>query len=86
MRENYFSEERLGIFRKVLTENNIPIEEDRIDYGGFWEGPTTAVMDKFLSSGKPIDCIISANDLMAMVQKTFRSRIESSGGCSGLGL
>lgn len=66
MRENYFSEERLKIFRKVLEENNIPIEEDRIDYGGFWEGPTTEVMDRFLSSGKPIDCIICANDLMAM--------------------
>lgn len=66
MRENYFSEERIGIFRKVLTENNIPIEEDRIDYGGFWEGPTSAVMDRFLASNKPIDCIICSNDLMAM--------------------
>ena len=66
MRNNYFSDERLEIFKKVLTENNIPIEEDRIGYGGFWEGPTSEVMDRFLSSGKPIDCIICANDLSAM--------------------
>ncbi len=66
MKNNIFSDERLAIFRKVMAENGLEVEEDRIDYGGFWEGPTTAVMDRFLSSGKPIDCIICANDLMAM--------------------
>lgn len=66
MKGNVFSDERLEIYKKVLTEHNIPIEEDRIGYGDFWEGPTSAVMDDFLSSGKKIDAIICANDYMAM--------------------
>ncbi len=66
MKDNSFSEERLEIYRKVLKENGIPVEEERIGYGDFWEGPTSEVMDWFLSSGQEIDAIICANDLMAM--------------------
>ena len=66
MKNNVFSDERLRIYIKVLKENNIPIEEDRIDWGDFWEEPTAKVMDKFLASGKEIDAIICANDFMAM--------------------
>ena len=63
---NPYSEERLAVFRRVMAENNIPVEEDRIGYGDFWEIPTGQVMDEFLASGKKIDAIICANDLMAM--------------------
>ena len=63
---NPYSEERLAVFRRVMAENNIPVEEDRIGYGDFWEIPTDEVMDRFLDSGKKIDAIICANDLMAM--------------------
>ena len=63
---NPYSEERLAVFRRVCAENNIEVEEDRIGYGDFWEVPTDKVMDDFLSSGKKIDAIICANDLMAM--------------------
>lgn len=63
---NVYSEERLEVFKKVLRENNIPVEEDRIGYGDFWEMPTEQVMNQFLESGKPIDAIICANDSMAM--------------------
>ena len=66
MKNNSFSDERLAVFKKVLTENNIPIEEDRIEWGDFWEGPTDIAVQKFLDSGKPIDAIICANDFMAM--------------------
>ncbi|MCQ2520586.1 MAG: GGDEF domain-containing protein [Lachnospiraceae bacterium] len=66
MKGNSFSEERLEIYRNVLTEKGIPIEEERIGYGNFWEGPTAEVMDWFLKSGQEIDAIICANDLMAM--------------------
>lgn len=66
MRGNSFSDERLEVYKKVLRKNNIPIEEDRIGYGDFWEGPTAQVMDEFLSSGKEIQAIICANDYMAM--------------------
>lgn len=63
---NPFAEDRLETYKRVLTENNIPIEEDRIGYGNFWEEPTAEVMDKFLASGKKIDAIVCANDFMAM--------------------
>ena len=63
---NPYSEERLAVFRRIMAENNIPVEEDRIGYGDFWEIPTGQVMDEFLSTGKKIDAIICANDLMAM--------------------
>ena len=65
-RNNPFSDERLAIFKQVMEENNIPIEDDRIDWGDFWEEPTERVVKKFLASGKPIDAIICANDAMAM--------------------
>lgn len=63
---NPFAEDRLETYKRVLKENNIPIEEDRIGYGNFWEEPTAEVMDKFLASKKKIDAIICANDFMAM--------------------
>ncbi len=65
-KDNEFSEERIEVYKKVLRENNIPIEDDRIGYGEFWEAPAAAVLQTFLDSGKPIDCIICANDMMAM--------------------
>ena len=66
IKDNPFSDERLEIFKKVMKENNLPIEEDRIDWGDFWEEPAERVVKKFLASGKPIDAIICANDSMAM--------------------
>lgn len=65
-RGNIFSEKRLNVFKKVLEENNIPFEEDRIGYGDFWEDPTALEMERFLKSGKEFDCVIAANDFMAM--------------------
>lgn len=65
-RGNKFSDDRIDVFRKVMAENNLTVEEDRIGYGEFWEQPTATVMDEFLSSGKNIDAIICANDFMAM--------------------
>ena len=66
LKNNIFSDQRLEVFKKVLRENNIRVEGDRIDWGDFWEEPTDKVMERFLASGKPIDAIICANDFMAM--------------------
>lgn len=73
---NSFSEERLEVFKKVMRENNIPIEDERIGYGDFWEKPTEQVMNQFLESGLPIDAIICANDTMAM---EVCSQLEKAG-------
>lgn len=63
---NPFADDRLATYKRVLEDNGIPVEDDRIGYGDFWEEPTDKVMDAFLASGKPIDAIVCANDYMAM--------------------
>lgn len=68
IKDNDFSENRLNIFRKVMAENNIPVEEERIGYGEFWAMPTEKVMDDFLNSDLPMpEAIICANDSMAII-------------------
>lgn len=65
--ENEVSERRLQIYKKVLEENNILFEEDRVGYGDFWEGPTRKVMENFMKPSKvPPEAIICANDSMAI--------------------
>lgn len=74
---NEYSESRLDIFRKVLTDHNIPVEEDRIGYGDFWADPTQKVLDKFLASPLPFpEAIVCANDIMAI---TAVNRLEAEG-------
>lgn len=64
---NSFSEERLESYKKVLRENNIPIDERRIGYGDFWDAPTRAVVEEFLSGKTELpQAIICANDTMAI--------------------
>ena len=65
-KDNPFSETRLACYKKVLLENGIEIEEDRIGYGDFWEYPASRETDRFMESGKEIEAIICANDTMAM--------------------
>lgn len=66
IKDNPYSETRLDVFKKVMAENSLTIEEDRIGYGNFWENPTAEVVDRFLASKKKIDAIICANDIMAI--------------------
>ncbi len=64
---NKFSEARIDVYKKVLKENNIPFEEDRLGYGDFWNQPTERVVEEFLASGKPLpEAIICCNDTMAI--------------------
>jgi diguanylate cyclase (GGDEF)-like protein len=63
---NPFSEERENIFRKVLTENNIPFTEDMIMYGEFWAKPAIACAEYIIRSGKVPRAVICANDIMAI--------------------
>ncbi|MBP1549785.1 MAG: substrate-binding domain-containing protein, partial [Oscillospiraceae bacterium] len=64
---NAFSEERHDVYKKVLAEQGIPYEKERVGYGNFWEYPTRQVMEKFLADGKELpEAIICCNDVMAM--------------------
>lgn len=65
-RGNRFSEERIDIYRKVLEDNGIPVEQERIGYGNFWESPVDGVMQQFFRSDLPFpEAIVCANDVMA---------------------
>ena len=64
---NAYSDERIDIYKKVLKEHNIPIEEERIGYGGFWSIPTKKVIKDFINSELPMpQAIACANDTMAI--------------------
>lgn len=61
------SEERVQVYKKVLQENGIPFEEERLGYGDFWDRPTRKIMEKFFEEGKELpEAIVCANDAMAI--------------------
>uniref|UniRef100_UPI0040567D6A substrate-binding and GGDEF domain-containing protein n=1 Tax=Acetatifactor sp. TaxID=1872090 RepID=UPI0040567D6A len=61
-----FSEERIEVYRKVLEENGIPFEQERIGHGNYWERPVVGVMKQFFDSELPFpEAIVCANDIMA---------------------
>ncbi len=61
------SERRLRYYQEVLEECGVPYEENRVDYGDYWGGPTEKILKRLLSDGKrPPRAIICANDYMAM--------------------
>ena len=64
---NSFSEERIDVYKSVLEECNIPFEEERLGYGDFWERPSRAAIQTFLSSDLELpEAIVCANDSMAI--------------------
>jgi diguanylate cyclase (GGDEF)-like protein len=63
---NTFSEERIGVFKKVLEENNIPFDSSMVSYGHFWSDPSRNAMREVLEKGIIPDAVICANDIMAV--------------------
>lgn len=64
---NEVAQRRLDIYRRVLDDNDILYEEDRVGYGDFWFEPTRRVMDEFVHPTKVLpEAIICANDSMAV--------------------
>ncbi|MGN0696300.1 MAG: LacI family DNA-binding transcriptional regulator, partial [Oscillospiraceae bacterium] len=64
---NPFSEERLDVYKKVMEENGLPVEDFRIDYGDFWDFPAAKAVNGFLAAEEePPEAIICANDSMAI--------------------
>jgi DNA-binding LacI/PurR family transcriptional regulator len=60
------SERRLEAYRKILKENNLPVEENRIYYGDFWKQSGYAAVEHWFSgTGEMPQAIVCANDYMA---------------------
>lgn len=67
MRGLEVSDEREALFRKVIGEYNIPVNEDLIGYGYFWhEGAYNVIEEWYKRDGRLPDAIICANDSMAI--------------------
>ncbi len=76
-RNNSFSDERIQCCRRVLEENGLELDERRIMYGDFWQGPTETAFDEFMASGLSMpDAFICCNDAMAM---TICTKLKSIG-------
>ncbi len=63
---NKFSEARIDIFRKVLTENGLEFTPEMVSYGDFWADPARAAAQRLIDSGDIPDAVICANDIMAI--------------------
>lgn len=61
------SDEREALFRRVLSEYNMPVDENLIGLGRFWhEGAYNVVEQWYERDGKLPEAIICANDSMAV--------------------
>ena len=77
IRDDEVSERRLNIFKSVLDDNDILFEEERVGYGGFWEGPTYEVMEEFMHPSKvPPEAIICSNDSMAVAVCDYLAEMD----------
>ncbi len=63
---DYFSEERIKAFKKVLDEKGIPFDPKKIGYGDFWYKPAKAAVREFVESGDIPEAFVCANDAMAI--------------------
>ncbi|MCR5637925.1 MAG: GGDEF domain-containing protein [Lachnospiraceae bacterium] len=72
---NQQTEERLDAYKRVLLENGIPVEEERIGYGNFWN-KSIEVTENFMKAEKKPEAIVYANDTMAMFGMDY---LESQG-------
>lgn len=62
---NRDARERLDVFKKVLTEHGIPVDENKIVYGDF-SMASEAVVDLLIDRNEKLDAIVFANDSMAV--------------------
>jgi len=64
-KENADAKDRLDTYCRVLTENNIPVDENRIVYGNFSEF-TEDIVNDLLDRNPDLEAIVFANDQMAI--------------------
>lgn len=64
-KENADAKDRLETYKEVLTENNIPVDENKIVYGDFSEF-TEDIVNDLLDRNPDLEAIVFANDQMAI--------------------
>ncbi len=63
---NSYSDDRIEVCRKVLSEHGTVLTEDMIGYGDFWDVPTERVISGLISGNRLPRAIVSINDVMAI--------------------
>lgn len=64
---NEFSEKRIEVFRKVLSDNGMEFNrKSMVSHGDFWADPCRAATEVLVERGDMPDAIICANDIMAI--------------------
>lgn len=67
IRGNAYSEERIGLCRRILEENGGDLPPEQIIYGDYWDEPTIRALDGyFAAGGRMPEAFICANDAMAI--------------------
>lgn len=76
IRGNPFSEERVGLCRKILRECGGDLPEDRVIYGDFWDEPTFRALDAyFAAGGKMPEAFLCINDAMAIAVSIYLNKM-----------
>ncbi len=70
---NDYAEARRAAYRRALEKNGIAYDDDKVGYGGFWEGPANKIMMQWFDIEKREipDAIVCANDTMAIAVSSF---------------
>ncbi len=63
---NDFSDRRIGVFKKVLSENGIAFDDSMVSHGDFWADPCRVAMRAIIAREVLPDAIVCANDVMAI--------------------
>lgn len=63
---NYFSDQRIEAFKRVLEENDLPFDDSMVSYGDFWSEPAEKAVEELLAKGELPEAFICANDNMAV--------------------
>lgn len=66
IKDNFFSEQRMEVFKRVIEENGIAFDESMVSYGNFWAKPAQAAAKELCKREQLPDAVICANDVMAI--------------------
>ncbi len=63
---NFFSDKRIAVFKKVLEEHGLPFDNSMVSYGEFWSEPAAAATERLIAENRLPQGFVCANDIMAL--------------------
>ena len=74
IRGNSYSEERIGLCRRILEEHGGTLPPEKVIYGEYWDEPTYRALDGYFSAGGRLpQAFLCANDAMAIAVSIYLS-------------